>query len=224
LDCHAGSSPKKQRCAIPSGCGNSRVFHLSKDGRHYRRIVEGFQRVFAATIFFGTEEQAGTNRMIDYARFHFFDAMHLWFSDAGMQHPSGTDRENVITLSKSFYDEIDQHRIPVEREVLAALANAPGVLDVDAWLVWKSFTLRGHTARIPLLGPSGLASQLGNAPYAVERTFRLTLQRWLRTVRALWPECPANLSEGGDSLIVQPAHRSCAIRPTHSGKPCQRTE
>src|SRR5215469_2089668 len=32
-------------------------FHLPKDGPHYRRIVEGFQRLFAATIFFGTEGQ-----------------------------------------------------------------------------------------------------------------------------------------------------------------------
>jgi len=30
-------------------------FHLSKDGRRYRRIVQGFHRIFAATIFFGTE-------------------------------------------------------------------------------------------------------------------------------------------------------------------------
>ena len=188
-------------------------FHLSKDGRHYRRIVEGFQRVFAATIFFGPEEHAGTNRMIDFARFHFFDAMHLWFSDAEMHDQSATDRENVITLSKSFYDEIDQHRIPAEREVLAVLANAPGVLDFYVWLVWKSFTLRGHMARIPLLGPSGLAMQLGNAPYAVERTFRLTLQRWLRTVRALWPECPANLSDDGGSLTIHTS-TSSAIRRT----------
>ena len=187
-------------------------FHLSKDGRHYRRIVEGFQRVFAATIFFGTEEQAGTSQMIDCARFHFFDSMHVWFSNPEMQHQPATDDENVIALSKSFYDEIDQHRIPVEREVLAALANAPGVLDFYVWLVWKSFTLRGHTARIPLLGPSGLAAQLGNAPYAVERTFRLTLQRWLRTVRALWPECPANLSGDGGSLIIRTSTRSAICR------------
>jgi hypothetical protein len=33
-------------------------------------------------------------------------------------------------LSEAFYDEIDQHRIPVEREVVALLANAPGVLDL----------------------------------------------------------------------------------------------
>src|SRR6516164_4236484 len=38
-------------------------FRLSKDGRHYRRIVQGFQRVFAATIFFGTDDERGGNRI-----------------------------------------------------------------------------------------------------------------------------------------------------------------
>jgi hypothetical protein len=27
-------------------------FRLAKDGRYYRRMVEGFQRIFASTIFF----------------------------------------------------------------------------------------------------------------------------------------------------------------------------
>jgi hypothetical protein len=199
-------------------------FRLSKDGRHYRRMVEGFKRVFGATIFFGTGEEPAANRMIDFARFHFFDSIHLWFSEAGGQHPSAPDEGNVVTLSKPFYDEINQHRIPVEREVLAVLANAPGVLDFYVWLAWKSFILRGHTARIPLLGPFGLAAQLGNVPYAVERTFRLTVHRWLRTVRALWPECPANLASDGNFLTVQPSFQTCAVRPTQDGKTCQRTE
>jgi len=186
-------------------------FHLSKDGRHYRRIVEGFKRVFGATIFFGTEDQAGASRMIDYARFHFFDAMHLWFSSVERPQPLPVDRENVITLSKPFYNEINEHRIPVEREVLAALANAPGLLDFYVWLAWRSFTARGHTARIPLFGPSGLSAQLGNAPYSMARTFRLTVQRWLRTIRALWPECPVNVSQDGNCLIIGSSHKSSAI-------------
>ena len=32
-------------------------FELPKNGYHYNRIVQGFQRVFGSTIFFGTEEQ-----------------------------------------------------------------------------------------------------------------------------------------------------------------------
>jgi hypothetical protein len=187
-------------------------FHLAKDGRHYRRLIEGFQRVFAATFFFGTEDQPGSNRIIDSARFHFFDAMRLWFCPAQKREKSAADEQNVITLSQPFYDEINQHRIPVEREVVATLANAPGVLGFYVWLVWKSFTLRGRPARIPLHGPMGLASQLGNAPYAVARTFRLTVQRWLRTVRALWPECPVNLADDGRSLVVRTSHTACAIR------------
>src|SRR5579875_931926 len=140
-------------------------FHLTKDGRHYRRIVEGFQRVFAATIFFGTDDQPGRNRMTDCTRFHFFERMRLWFADADPASADGRF-ENAITLSDAFFRECNQHRIPVEREVVAALANAPGLLDFYVWLVWKSWSLRGRTARIPLLGPGGLNEQLGNAPFA----------------------------------------------------------
>jgi Plasmid encoded RepA protein len=138
--------------------------------------------------------------------------MHLWFSGGQKKPASVTDDENVITLSKPFYDEINDHRIPVEREVLAALANAPGVLDFYVWLAWKTFTLRGRTAQIPLFGPSGLAAQLGNAPYVVERTFRLTVERWLRTIRALWPECPASPSEDGCSLEIRAGTKLCVTR------------
>jgi hypothetical protein len=43
----------------------------------------------------------------------------------------------------AFYDEIDQHPIPVEREVVAMPANALGVLDLYLWLVWKTWSLSG---------------------------------------------------------------------------------
>jgi hypothetical protein len=63
-------------------------FRLSKDGRHYRRIVQGFQRIFAATIFFGTDNQLGGRRVADWARFHFFDRIHLWFHDRDEPTPA----------------------------------------------------------------------------------------------------------------------------------------
>lgn len=197
-------------------------FHLTKDGRHYRRIVEGFRRVFAATIFFGTDDQPGRNQMTDCTRFHFFERMRLWFSDAdpATQNSGG----NTIILSDAFFQECNEHRIPVEREVVAALANAPGLLDFYVWLVWKSWSLRGHTVRIPLLGPGGLTEQLGNAPYAIERTFRLTISRWLRTVTALWPQCPASISEDGHALLVRSSHSASAVRRRFCEKACASAE
>ncbi|MGH9439825.1 MAG: hypothetical protein ACRD22_18590, partial [Terriglobia bacterium] len=80
--------------------------------------------------------------------------------------------------------------------------------------------LRGHSVRIPLLGPAGLSQQLGTASYAVERTFRLTVSRWLRTVSALWPQCPAVLSEDGRMLIVHAPLKGPAIREKSCGNPC----
>ncbi|MGO8791988.1 MAG: hypothetical protein ACLQVL_32010, partial [Terriglobia bacterium] len=55
-------------------------FRLPKDGPHYQRLVSGFQRIFAATIFFGTEETPNGARPIDFSRFHFVDRMRLCFN------------------------------------------------------------------------------------------------------------------------------------------------
>ncbi len=187
-------------------------FKLAKDGRHYRRIMQGFQRIFAATIFFGTEEHLGGKCLIDWARFHFLDRMQLWFAEGSPAQDCHSDKaSNVITLSEAFYNEIEQHRIPVEREVVAMLANAPGVLDFYLWIVWKTWALNGQASRVPILASGGLADQLGTKPYAVSRTFRHVLTRWLQIVRTLWPECTAVISADGAFLIVRSSRQSPAI-------------
>jgi len=173
--------------------------------------MEGFQRIFAATIFFGTTDQGEGKLLFDWARFHFFDRLQLWFHHEEPGTVPTSSPENLIVLSEAFYAEIDQHRIPVEREVVALLANAPGVLDLYVWLVWKTWTLNGHSVRIPLFGAGGLSEQLGAADYSADRFFRRKLHRWLREVQTLWPECPASISKGGQSLILYPAKRKPAI-------------
>jgi hypothetical protein len=186
---------------------------LPKDGLHYRRLVEGFQRIFAASIFFGTEQIQTSSPVFDSARFHFFDRIQLWFNRVDYDpSPATHGHENSITLSESFYNEIDQHRIPVERQVVAALANAPGLLDFYIWIVWKAWTLRNDVARIPLFGAHGLQGQLGAAHYSRNKRFRQTLRRWLATIKLLWPECPAHLSQGSKFLMVRSSTKRPAIR------------
>ena len=187
-------------------------FDLPKNGYHYRRIVQGFQRVFGATIFFGTEEQRQKAIIVDTARFHFFDRMHIWYNRDGTENPTGEESENVITLSEAFHEEIDRHKIPIERRVVAALANAPGILDLYVWLVWRTWSLEaGRQARIPLLGITGLIQQLGSKEYSCERDFRQKLGKWLGEVKAWWPECPATISPVGRFLILSSAKDAPAI-------------
>lgn len=185
---------------------------LPKDGIHYRRLIQGFERIFAASIFFGTDKDRASSQCFDLARFHFFDRMELWFNRAEPQDfPAPDQTENVVTLSDSFYEEVNQHPIPVERQVVASLANAPGLLDFYVWTVWKSWTVKACPARIPLFASQGLQGQLGAATYSRNKRFRQTLRHWLRRIKLFWPECPAELSPDARFLIVHSLRQAPAI-------------
>jgi hypothetical protein len=139
--------------------------------------------------------------------------MKLWFNALAQDVPIPyEDHGNLITLSESFYREIDEHRIPVERHVVAALANAPGVLDLYLWIVWKSWTVNGGPVQIPLTGPSGLSQQLGTSEYSRNRRFRGKLISWLKEIKAFWPECLAAISPCGRSLVIESSKGSPAIK------------
>ena len=189
-------------------------FHLPKGGSQYRRVKAAFQRIFAATIFFGTEQETEKHVVVDSTRFHFMDSMHLWFNRTAEPESAGKETpDNVILLSEAFYQEVKAHPIPVEREVIAALAQAPGLLDFYVWIAWKSWTLNGQLARVPIFGANGLSHQLGTTQYSVDRTFRHKISQWLKHVKLLWPECPVRVSPDSRFLIVQSSRKSPALLP-----------
>jgi len=188
-------------------------FHLPKDGLHYRRLLEAFQRIFGATIFFGTEENSTANKLLDWTRFHFLDRMKLWCGTGDRSSAAEVKPDdNVITLSEFFYNEIEQHRIPVGREVVASLAQAPGILDFYLWLAWKSWTLNHAPSRIPIVGPAGLCDHLAAAHYSSPRRFRHLIVQWLAKVKLYWPECRAFVTSDRRFLVVPASRKSPAVR------------
>ena len=175
---------------------------LPKDGRAYRRLMEGFKRVFASTIFFGTEEQLKAAAVWDRTRFHFFDRLQLWFSRDLDQNTLPADLRYAIALSEAFWNELKLHPIPVNWEMVRAFANAPAKLDFFLWLSWRCYTAK-EAVSIPLFSQYGLLAQLGVEGYGRERKFRQTVKSWLKSIRAYWPQCPATISEDGESLQVR---------------------
>jgi hypothetical protein len=179
---------------------------LPKDGLHYRRLIEGFQRIFASTIYFGTDGSAGQHRVWDCQRFHFFDRLRIWCSrtsEDDLVEPK-PDR-NIISLSEAFWEEIRSHPIPIDARVVRELTHVAGCLDLYMWLCWRCHQATGEQM-VPLFGDFGLASQLGVTDYTRERNFRKRLREWLRTVRLYWPECPAHLNGDGEALVIAPAN------------------
>ena len=68
--------------------------------------------------------------------------------------------------------------------------------------MWRCWKAKG-TESIPLFGPGGLVNQLGGEGYGRERKFRQTIVRWLASIRAVWPDCPAEISADGESLELR---------------------
>lgn len=190
-------------------------FDLPKDGPHYHRLVEGFKRVFASTIYFGTEHRNTQEVTWDFGRFYFFDRLRVWYSrEPVTREETGRDQENLIVLSEAFWHEIQEHPIPVDLNVVRGLANNPGALDLYTWLSYRCHQSKQREA-IPLFGTWGLALQLGVGEYTRDRNFRKRLREWLKLVHLYWPECPARVSEDGMFLTLRPAD---AIVPMEQSK------
>src|SRR3984893_9663653 len=181
------------------------TFGIQQGGSQYRRLVASFQRIFGATIFFGTDTQKDRAAVVHCARFNFMTEARIWYSRDPEQKSLPGDCQNLIVLSDEFYREISAHPIPTDLEAAKALWASPAALDLFTWLSYRCFTARARE-RVPLFGEFGLVSQLGSADYARPRKFREKLEGWLDLVRTMWPECPASIDNDGTGLFVDRAN------------------
>jgi hypothetical protein len=91
------------------------------------------------------------------------------------------------------------------------LAGAPAALDLFMWLSYRCFVATGQGS-IPLFGERGLANQLGSIEYSRPRRFCQKLEQWLKMIRLLWPDCPAQIKQRwrrspGQSWFCHSIHR-----------------
>jgi hypothetical protein len=180
-------------------------FDLPKDGPHYRRLVDGFKRIFTSSVYFGTDGAAYGQQVWDYRRFHFFDRLRIWCSRTADEDIEDIKPDcNIICLSEAFWQEIQGHPIPVDVRIIRALTSNAGCLDLYVWLSWRCFHAK-RTEQVPLFGPRGLANQLGVIEYTRDRNFRKRLREWLGMVHLYWPDCPARLTDDGTALTVAPS-------------------
>lgn len=192
---------RSQTVRFESGAEMLETFGMGKGGKEYKRLVGAFERIFGATIFFGTDGLTGRAKMVQRSRFNFLREAQIWYDRTFEGRSLSGQFENVIVLSDEFYREITSHPIPTDLEAVKVLAGAPGALDLFMWLSYRCFVASKQEA-IPLFGERGLASQLGSAEYSRPRRFCQKLEQWLQMIRLLWPECPAQMNRAGDALLV----------------------
>ncbi|MDQ1469516.1 MAG: hypothetical protein QOJ99_996 [Bryobacterales bacterium] len=68
------------RITFDSAAGMLDTFGMQQGGSQYRRLVGSFQRIFGATIFFGSDTQRARAAVVHRARFNFMAEARIWFS------------------------------------------------------------------------------------------------------------------------------------------------
>jgi hypothetical protein len=71
---------QKQTITFRSAAEMLDVFGMQQGGSQYRRLIAAFQRVFGATIFFGTDTQREKATVTHHARFKFMREARIWYS------------------------------------------------------------------------------------------------------------------------------------------------
>jgi Plasmid encoded RepA protein len=153
---------QRQTITFRSAADMLDTFGLGQGGTQYRRLLSSFQRVFGATIFFGTDVQREKAIVMHRGRFNFMREAQTWYSRNSSQETLPGGLENTVTLSDEFYKEIMNHPIPTDLEAVKLISSAPAALDLFMWLSYRCFTAQGKE-RVPLFGDFGLVSQLGSA-------------------------------------------------------------
>ena len=119
---------KSQVVRFRSGAEMLDTFGLAKGGKEYRRLVAGLERIFGATIFFGTDQTRGTAHVVHRSRFNFLREAQIWCYRSQEEPQSTAELANIIVLSDEFYQEISEHPIPTDLEAVKMFASAPAVL------------------------------------------------------------------------------------------------
>ena len=79
---------KSQTIRFRSAAEMLDTFGMHKGGNDYRRLIAAFERIFGATMFFGTESTNARARVIQRSRFNFLREARIWYNRSPDQKPS----------------------------------------------------------------------------------------------------------------------------------------
>jgi len=134
----------------PTGNGNDEKRKWIQRRLH-RRSVSRPEPLYAGAV---CRNAADVNRVsghyaitakanvVQRSRFNFFREARNWYNRTS-DHGALEERfENVIALSDEFFQEVMEHPIPTDLEVVKLLSSAPAVLDLFVWLSYRCFTAK----------------------------------------------------------------------------------
>ena len=137
------------------------------------------------------------------------DRTEFWWNERKPEQ--STLWQSKIELGEKFFNEIINHPMPIDMNILKALKRSSLGLDLYLWLTYRTFALRAPL-RLPW---RQIYRQFGAHPAKasdkfIVRNFRTKCLRELNKIKLAWPEL--NYSTAPGLLILHPS--SPAIPPS----------
>ena len=174
-------------------------------GQPQTRLRNQMDRLFNASVRLTYEDERGKQFIAS----HIVDRGEFWWDERKPDEYSLWDSK--IRLGEDLFNEIIQHPVPLDMNILAALKRSALGLDFYLWLVYRTFALR---APLRLSWPT-LYRQFGADPTKandklIVNNFRTDSLRELKKIKLAWPDLYYATAKG--VLILYPSKP--AIAPT----------
>ena len=166
---------------------------IAVDGRSGRKLVTAVEDIAAASFYLGYWDQDGSTHT-KFAR--VANRTSFW------QMPKD---ENQVTLwtpemiiSSDFYEQLQEHRVPIDLNHLSRLTRSPRRMDLYTWLSYRTHAIReGRRATIPVryLQPV-FAPDIQSTKH-----FKQRLKSDLVAIGKIYPRFRAEVE--GDALVLQ---------------------
>ena len=167
-------------------------------GQPQTRLRNQMDRLFNASVRLTYEDERGKQFIAS----HIADRGEFWWDERKPDEYSLWDSK--IRLGEDLFNEIIQHPVPLDMNILAALKRSALGLDFYLWLVYRTFALR---APLRLSWPT-LYRQFGVDPAKANNTrtvddFRKDSLRELKKIKLAWPDLHYSTAKG--VLILSPS-------------------
>ena len=172
-------------------------------GQPQTRLRNQMDRLFNASVRLIYEDEHGKQFIAS----HIADRGEFWWDERKPDEYSLWDSK--IELGEKLFNEIIQHPVPLDMNILAALKRSALGLDFYLWLVYRTFALR---APLRLSWPT-LYRQFGTDPNKAEdnrtvQAFRTDSLRELKKIKLAWPDL--NYATAKGVLILYPSKPTIA--------------
>lgn len=172
-----------------------RKLGLNAGGASGVRMHDQLRRLTNASMHLEDLRPQGERWSIAGSNVNLVSNYQLWFSK---NDPEGTTPliDSTITLSQEFYQSIIEAPVPLNPQILKALAGSPMRLDLYTWLAYRL----SYATQKSVVPWRKLMGQFG-AEYSVQRQFKAALERNLREVQILCPGANVRVLPSGLMLL-----------------------